>query len=184
MLSLSVPPRDWSSVNAQAPTAPRMRSRDALKAGQEAYQENNYEDADNYLRQAQAGISDLNYAERADLDHYMRQNTAALEARRDGVAMMRRLEQAIAENRMLEAADLAKALMLKRDFLAAPDRDKCNQLLDRTWSWDGSHGSAAPANTGSQGAEVLAHNKLKHAQGLLAQGRFDAADQLVHEVEK
>src|SRR5262249_12496545 len=95
----------------------------------------------------------------------------------------RQLDQAILENRALEALELAKVLALKRDYLVASDRDRCRQLLDRTRAWEGGAAQGSGRDPGTQMSDTLARNKLAHARALLAQGRFDAADQLAQEVE-
>src|SRR5262249_52995434 len=92
-------------------------------------------------------------------------------------------ERAVADNHATEAVELAKALTLKRDYVAASDREKCGQLLERTRIWEGAAPAASGSDPGGQGADALARSKLAQARALLAQGRFDTADQLAQEVE-
>src|SRR2546421_75179 len=110
-------PQGWMSARGQVTSAPRPRARAALTAGAENCRQGNFEEADTYLRQAQAGAIELNDAERTDLEAYMTRNNAALLSRREAMTLMRQLEQALTENRVLECAELAKNLSVKRDYL-------------------------------------------------------------------
>jgi type II secretory pathway component GspD/PulD (secretin) len=158
-----------------------MRAHNLLTAAIDAHRRGDYDQAAKLLEQAQAGQSELSDAERKDLASYQKRNAAALQARKDGTIQLREVEKKLATGRTQEATDLLKKVATNRDYLAADDKTKFNQLSDRLMPRATAGATSVTAK--GESSATLARTKLQQARALLARANFDAADQLAREAD-
>lgn len=160
---------------ACAQSAPKAgRAHSALTSAIEAHLRGDYDQAADLLGQAQAGMADLSASEQKDLTTYLKRNSDAITGRRDGADKIRLAEVALQEGRNADALDLLKKAQLQRDYLANEDRVKFNQLGERLRSG---------ATAQSADSAKVARSKMQQARSMLARANFDAAEQLVREVD-
>jgi type II secretory pathway component GspD/PulD (secretin) len=164
---------------APAQTTPRPpRASLMLNSAIECHQRGEYEAAATLFQQCQAVMGDLPAADQTKLTNWVQINAAALKARQDATAFLRKAEQAQSEKKTSEAADLVKKILPNMEYLSAPDKQRAKKLGEVLHV----NGPAAPADAGSPGA--LARAKLKQGRTMMAQGNFSAAQQLANEAIK
>jgi hypothetical protein len=122
----------WTtSGGAQLPEAmPPLRARTALKQAHDLYKRGDYENAARFYEQAQAAQGDLTLTERHDLTKLSQQNSVALQARRDGAALLRQAEEALRQNKTQEAGKLLRAATANQ-YLSGEDRQRRARLSSR-----------------------------------------------------
>src|SRR5262245_22391496 len=163
--------------SAPAQGLPRAsRAHEALNSAIEHHRRGEYEQAAADFQQAQAGQSDLTPSECQELARVMQANSVALQARQSGSDTLRQAEKALREGRLDVADDLLKRVNANQYLLPA-DRQKAQQLAEQV----------RPRSLGSGEPTVpvkplsLARSKLQQARAMMAQGSFDAAEQLARE---
>jgi type II secretory pathway component GspD/PulD (secretin) len=152
------------------------RAHMALNSAIESHRRGDYEQAAGLFQQAMAWQDDLSPGERQELTRVMQLNAAALQARQTGAEQLRQAEKALQEGRPDRAGDLLKRVTANQYLLPA-DRQKA-QLL-----WDRLRPSTAATGAAGNSPLALARTKLQQGRALLAQGNFDAAEQLAREAD-
>jgi type II secretory pathway component GspD/PulD (secretin) len=152
---------------------PRSRASAALNDAIDSYKKGDYEAAAEGFRQARAGAAGLSPDQQQDLTRFAQANAAALQRRREAADLVRQAEQAQREGRGGAAADLAQKA-LANQYVAAADRQKAQEIVGR----------ARGTPDGAADNPVVAKGKLAQARRLLAEGNFDAAEQLAREAER
>jgi type II secretory pathway component GspD/PulD (secretin) len=151
------------------------RTHAALRDAIESYRRGDYETAAGLFSQAQAGWGDLSPQEQTDLTRFVQANNTALQGRREAADQLRQAEEAERGGRGQAAADLLQRA-LGNQYLAPAERQRAQALAERL--------GGRPAATPPGSPAVVAQSKLKQARELLAQGNFDAAEQLAGEAQR
>jgi len=168
-----------SGVIGQTQSRP-PRAHALLTSGVECYQKGEYESADSYFAQAQAGEAELSDSEREGLKTFMQLNRKALSQRQEGREALRKAEEAATEGRNAEAEGDLKSIA-NNQFLSAEDKIKVQRLSEVL----GGSASATPqaGPNSNQFNAVVARTKLQQARTMIARGDFIGAEKLAHEVE-
>jgi type II secretory pathway component GspD/PulD (secretin) len=154
---------------------PPSRTAGLLNEAIERYRKGDYEGAANLFKAAQGAWNSLTPVQQADLTRFMQANNTALLRQREAAEQVRQAEKADRAGQGAEALNLlGKALA--NPNLAPADKQKAQSLADRLRGRTAEAGSGNPAG--------LARTKLHQARQLLAQGNFDAAEQLAREAER
>jgi type II secretory pathway component GspD/PulD (secretin)/tetratricopeptide (TPR) repeat protein len=165
---------------AQTPVRP-SRIHNALSSGISSYQRGDYETASLSFQEAQAGKSDLSTQEQEELDSYIRRNSEALKARRDGLQQLQQAELAMSSGKTAEAESLLKAVSTNQ-FLSSADQLKAHRLAEQLRA--GGMIRRSSYSSGGVSPNVLARTKLQQARLLLSKANFDAAEALAREADQ
>jgi type II secretory pathway component GspD/PulD (secretin) len=175
-----------SALLAPAQTQPRpSRAHVALNTGIECNRRGEYEQAAVLFQQARDGWADLTPAEQDELVRWIQSNAAALQARRDGTLLLAQADEALRGGHTVDAAELLKKV-LANQYLSPADKQKAMDLAEKARPRGGVPTPAGPmpGTPGNPAALSLARGKLQQARAFLAQGNFDAAQQLADEALK
>jgi type II secretory pathway component GspD/PulD (secretin) len=169
-----------SGAIGQTPSSRPARAHALLTSGVECYQKADYESADTYFAQAQAGQAELSETDREGLKTFMQLNTKALSQRREGREVLRKAEEAAAEGRNSEAESYLR-LISNNQFLSAEDKVKVQRLSELL----GGKGVGTPVmgSNSNQSNSVVARTKLQQARTMMAKGDYAGAEKLANEVE-
>jgi type II secretory pathway component GspD/PulD (secretin) len=151
------------------------RAHIALNSALEANRRGDYSQAAILFQEAQAGFSDLTAQEQQELTRGVESNTAALNARKEGAAQLAEAEEAMKNGKGSAAAVLLKKVVTNQ-YVSAGDKEKAAKLLGQARPREG-----APGGDGEANASNLARTKVQQAKVMLAQGNYDAAEQLALE---
>jgi type II secretory pathway component GspD/PulD (secretin) len=174
-------PPDPATPALVTPAQPRAaRAHIALNTAIECNRRGEYEQADVLFKQALLGQGDLSPTEQQELVRLLQSNAQALQARREGSEQLAAAEQALKANRAAEAAEMLKRL-LANQYLTPVEKQRAQMLAD-TVQPRGTRPSAPGAGPDGR-ALNLARTKLQQARALLAQGNYDAAQQLTAEAQ-
>jgi type II secretory pathway component GspD/PulD (secretin) len=161
------------------------RAHVALNTGIECNRRGEYEQAAVLFQQAQEGWADLSPTEQQELSRWIQSNATALQARREAGQQVAQAEQAVKAGRTTEANELLRKV-LANQYLSAADKQKAQELAERARPRAGAAAPAGPVTPGgpaNHAALSLARSKLQQARTFIAQGNFDAAEQLANEAQ-
>ncbi len=179
----SVAPAAWPPVQRAA--TPHAALNDAI----EAQRRGDYENAALLLQGAAAGQALLTTTEQQELTRLLKDNGAALDARRAASEQLRLAVNALRDKRQTDAVDLLKKVAVNEQYLTATDRQtfrQCSVGLNLP-------GVAAPSANATQPAGANATRPasvdpaaqarllVRQARAQLIQGDFDRADQEARE---
>lgn len=188
LLSMALGVTLWSAQSgAQMPEELMLRPRLALKTAHDLYKQRDYENADRFYRQAQAGQAELSATERQDLAKLMQQNAVALQARREGGTLLMQAQQALSQGKVADANARLKAANANQ-YLTNADRQLLMTLNDRVREMGGSAGSnPRPGTTAVETGIVVkgtdAKAYLTAARQALEKGHLELAENFVKNAE-
>jgi type II secretory pathway component GspD/PulD (secretin) len=151
----------------------------ALNAAIESQQRGDFEAAAAALQEAQSRQDDLSPQEREELARLRQANAQALQARRDGAELLRRAEQALRSGRASEAAEYVKRAAATEQYLAAADKLRYTQLSAQLRL-----GTSRPQPAAGAISPTEARAKLFQARAQLADGHWEVAENLAHQVQR
>jgi type II secretory pathway component GspD/PulD (secretin) len=169
---------DVSGVIGQTPARP-PRAHALFTSGVDSYQKADYELADKYFAQAQAGEMELSDSDRDSLHRFMQLNANALSQRQEGRDALRKAEEAAIDGRNNEAEAYLKSIS-NNQYLSAEDKIKVQRISEVLGK--GAATSVSGRNSNQSNA-VVARTKLQQARTMMAKGDYAGAEKLAHEVE-
>ena len=99
----------------------------ALNDALEAQRRGDYEKAAKLLQEAADGKASLSTTEQQELDRLLKDNDAALDARRAASEQLRLAGNALRDHRQTDAVDLLKKVAVNEQYLTAADRETFRQ---------------------------------------------------------
>jgi type II secretory pathway component GspD/PulD (secretin) len=164
----------------QTPARP-ARVHSALNDGISCYRRADYEAAASFFLQAQAGQEDLSADEQQELNDFIRLNTSALKARREGAEQLRQAERYVATGRTADADALLKSVTTNQ-FLTPADKLKAQKLANELRQGSYVRGSTKPDSGVSSATQ--ARVKVKQARAELAKANYESAETLAKEADQ
>ena len=176
----SVAPAAWPPVQRAA--TPHAALNDAI----EAQRRGDYENAALLLQGAAAGQALLTTTEQQELTRLLKDNGAALDARRAASEQLRLAVNALRDKRQTDAVDLLKKVAVNEQYLTATDRQtfrQCSVGLNLPGVRRGPTRAAGANATRPASADptVQARLLVRQARADLIQGDFDKADKEARE---
>ncbi len=113
---------DDTPITSQ-PVGRVARAHAALTDALEAQRRGEYENAAKLLQEAANGRTGLSAAEQLELDRMLKDNGAALAARRAASEQLRLADNALRDHRQADALDLLKMVAVNEQYLTAADRE-------------------------------------------------------------
>jgi type II secretory pathway component GspD/PulD (secretin) len=150
------------------------RPRDILQLGMQNHHKGEYEVADVYLKKTQEMRSGLSAAEQTQLDEFLKRNSGALAARKQGQDQIKKATDALNAGRYQEANAHLMSLRVNV-YLSQEDRKSVNTLSETMAKNTGAANPVAPM-TPKNPADMIAQARVA-----LNQNKCDEAEMLVHE---
>ena len=162
-----------SRTAAPTPPARAANPHAALNDAIEAQRRGDYENAALLLQGAAAGQALLTTTEQQELTRLLKDNGAALDARRAASEQLRLAGNAVREKRQADAVELLKKVAVNEQYLNAADRKAFRQCST----------GLLPGVAAAPVADIAgqARGLVRQAHAYLIQGDFDRADQEARE---
>jgi type II secretory pathway component GspD/PulD (secretin) len=160
---------------AQAPAPqPLGRAHASLSMAVEAQRRGDYDAAASLLQEVSANTTALTQVEQQELVHLLKDNAAALDARRTASRQLRDAVSALHDKRQTDAVDLLKRVAVNEQYLNAADRQTFRQC-----SAGMNLPTAAPAAAADPAGQ--ARHLVRQARAQFIQSDFDAADKMARD---
>lgn len=152
------------------------RARQILKSARELYAKGDYEAADQLYDQANQAKEGLTATEQQDLATQIEQNATALKARRDGLDLMRKAQDALIHGKGAEAEAHIR-LAQANQFLAPSDKQQLASIAQGLVQ-------LRQAQADLDGGKSDAKSLLLRGREALKRGDYDSAETLARQAEK
>jgi type II secretory pathway component GspD/PulD (secretin) len=153
------------------------RAHAAINSAIECQRRGDYEGAAPLFQEALARQEDLTPQEREELARFVRDNTQALQSRRDGAALVRQAKEALQQGRSADAANLVKKAAAMEQYLLAADKALYLQLSQQLRL-------RGPATRTTRVSPAQARTLVVQARAQFQQGNWEAAEAMAREAEQ